>query len=141
LEFGYNANTGRLGLINQGKQAYFNNAAVLDQLYGGIQDIYGAQRAAKYNRANANTDIRNQFLNNTYNRNANQAILDTSAYNQTNANRLGLISTGLSAAATLLGGGAGAAAGASRAGGAVPQGYAPYGYNNRLSLYGGQNYA
>lgn len=141
LEFGYSANTGRLGLINQGKQAYFNNSAVLDQLYGGMQDIYGAQRAAKYNRANANTDIRNQFLNNTYNRNANQAILDTSAYNQTNANRLGLISTGLSAAATLLGGGAGGAAGAARAGGAVPQGYAPYNYNNRLSLYGGQSYA
>ena len=73
LNFGYQANTGRLGLINQQKQNYFGNTLALNDAYGGIQDVYGNQRAAKYNVANANTDIKNQFLTNTYNRDSQQA--------------------------------------------------------------------
>lgn len=134
LNFGYTANTGRLGLINQAKQNYFGNNLALEDAYGGIQNIYGDQRAAKYNRDIANTDIRNGFLTNTYNQQTNQATLNANARNQTNSNRLGLITSLIGAGGAIVGGGlAGGGAGAtSRMGfkpysGGAPGPYA-YGY-------------
>lgn len=106
LNFGYTANTGRLGLINQAKQNYFGNNLALNDAYGGIQDVYGGHRAAKYNRSMANTDIQNQFLTNTYNRDANQAMLNANAKNQTRSNRLGLVNSVIGAGAQLMSGGA-----------------------------------
>ena len=106
LSFGYNANTGRLGLINQQKQNYFGNNLALNDAYTGIQNVYGDQRAAKYNRSTANTDIQNQFLTNTYNRDSQQTLLNANARNQTNANRLGLLNSFVNAGATALGKGA-----------------------------------
>ena len=121
LSFGYNANTGRLGLINQQKQNYFGNNLALNDAYGGIQDIYGNQRAAKYNVANANTDVRNQFLTNTYNRDSQQALLNANAKNQTRSNRLGLVNSAIGAGASILSGGL-----AGRTGAQSQMGFMPY---------------
>lgn len=100
LSFGYNANTGRLGLINQARQNYFSNNLALGDAYSGIQGDYQAQRAARYARSTANTDINNQFKLAQYDRDYNQSILNSQAKNQAYANRLGLFNSALQAGAT-----------------------------------------
>lgn len=122
LNFGYTANTGRLGLVNQANQNYFANNATVANQAAGIQGVYGDQRAAKYNVGVANTDIRNGFLTNTYNQQTNQATLNANASNQTNSNRLGLVNS------IIQGGAAFASGGASSAGTAAKgrMGFQPY---------------
>lgn len=108
LSFGYQANTGRLGLINNAQQNYFANNLALGDAYSGIQGDYQAQRAAQYARSTANTDINNQFKLAQYDRDYNQAILDSNAYNQKMSNRLGFFNSALQAGAAYAGGKAGA---------------------------------
>lgn len=107
LNFGYQANTGRLGLINQAKQNYFGNNLALTDAYSGIQGDYQAQRAAQYARSTANTDITNQFKLAQYDRDYNQSVLNANAKNQGYANRLGLFNSALGVGAAYFGARAG----------------------------------
>jgi hypothetical protein len=104
LSFGGSQNLNRLGLTNQNKQNYFNNSLNLNTAYGGLQDVYGGQRSAIYNRDLSNIELRNQALLNNYNTAYNQATLNADAKNQTRSNRIGLFNSALQAGATIYGG-------------------------------------